>query len=307
MPSQLVRKLRIASRASALSLAQVEEVIAQLRARAEVEVLRIVSRGDVDLHTPLYAMEEKGIFERDVDSAVLEGRADLAVHSAKDVPNDVPKELVVGAIPRRRSPFDALVTPSGLSLRQLPSGAKIGTSSLRRISMLRRIRPDVEVVPIRGNLDTRLGKLGGQLDALVVAEAGLDRLGYTGARSRLPLEDFVPAAGQGALMVMSRSDDREVLELLSTIDDPGSRAEVMAEKSFVEAIGAGCRAPVGVLARVRDGELAMAAGVVPPDGSTMIMVSSSGPLPGGNAVADLANEFRRAGGLDAMNGWRGLY
>ena len=302
-----VRKLRIASRASTLSLAQVEEVVARLRTRAEVEVLRIVSRGDADLHTPLYAMEEKGVFERDVDSAVLEGRADLAVHSAKDVPTDVPKDLVVGAIPRRRSPFDAFVAPGGLSLRELPSGSRIGTSSLRRISMLRRIRPDVEVVPIRGNLDTRLGKLGERLDALIVAEAGLDRLGYAGPWSRLPPEDFVPAAGQGALVVMSRSDDQEVLELLSMIDDPVSRAEVMSEKSFVEAIGAGCRAPVGVLARVRDGELTMLAGVVPPDGSTMITASSSGPLHGGSAVADLVKGFTRAGGLDAMDEWRGRY
>lgn len=306
-PAPPVRRLRIATRASALSLAQVEEVVARLRGYAEVEIVKVVSRGDVDLHTPLYAMKEKGVFERDVDLAVLEGRADLAVHSAKDVPTEVPMELAVAAVPPRRSPFDALVAPGGAPLDRLPSGSRVGTSSLRRISMLRRARPDLEIVPLRGNLDTRLSRLGRDLDALVVAEAGLERLGYGGAWTRLPLEDFVPAAGQGAIMVMARSDDREVLDLLSAVDDPASRAEVLAEKSFVRAVGAGCRAPVGVLARAEGGELRMVAGIVPPDSSRMIVVSSSGPLPGEGTVAELVEEFRRAGGMDALEMWRDRY
>ncbi|MGC9116810.1 MAG: hydroxymethylbilane synthase [Conexivisphaera sp.] len=298
-----MRVLRIASRSSALSLAQVDEVVAPLRAYASVEVLKVLSRGDVDLRTPLYAMEEKGVFERDVDAAVLRGEADAAVHSAKDVPTDIPPGLVLAAVPRRRSPYDALVAPGGAALSDLPPGSRVGTSSLRRISMLRRVRPDLEVLPIRGNLDTRLGALGGRVDALVVAEAGLERIGFRGAWRRLPPEDFVPAAGQGALMVLAREGDSEVIDLLSRVDDPVSRAEVQAEKSFVSAIGAGCRAPVGVLARVQGSTLAMVAAVVPPEGSGMVLVRASGNL-GDDVVGELVDAFRSAGGPEAMRGWR---
>lgn len=267
-----------------------------------MELVVVRSRGDVDLRTPLYEMREKGVFEREVDAAVLEGRADLAVHSAKDVPTEIPPGLVVAAIPPRRSPFDALVSRSGLGLADLPRGSRVGTSSLRRIGMLRRARPDLEVVPLRGNVDTRLRRLGEDLDAVVLAEAGLERLGFAGRWERLPLDQFVPAAGQGALMVTAREDDREVLELLSYVDDPASRAEVMAEKEFVAAIGAGCRAPVGVLARASGNELEMVAAVVPPDGSRIIYARSRGPP--GDAVRRLVEEFRRSGGLDAMGAWR---
>lgn len=298
-----MRKLRVASRASALSLIQVEEAMAPLMGSVQVEVLRIVSRGDADLSTPLYAMEDRGVFEKEVDMAVLRGDADAAVHSAKDVPNDIPRGLVLAAVPRRRSPFDAFVASGGLPLRRLPPGSRVGTSSLRRISMLRRVRPDVEAVPLRGNLDTRLGGLGGRADALIVAEAGLERLGYAGPWHRLEPEDFVPAAGQGALMVLVREDDREALGALSAIDDPQSRAELLAEKSFVDIIGAGCRAPVGVLARMQGSQLSMTAGVVSPDGSRMITASASSP-PGERPAEALAEAFEAAGGLEAMDYWR---
>jgi hydroxymethylbilane synthase len=301
-----VRAIRLASRASALSLAQVEEVAAPLRsAGLSVEVVRVTSRGDADLRTPLYAMREKGVFEREVDAAVLRGDADAAVHSAKDVPTDLPPGLVVAAVPRRLSPYDAIVAPGGAGLGALPRGARVGTSSLRRISMLRRLRPDLEVVPMRGNLDTRLRAVGSSVDAIISAEAGLERLGLAGGWRRLPPEEFVPAAGQGALLVLAREGDAGVLGALAPLDDRGSRAEVLAERDFLGAVGAGCRAPVGVLARASGRELSMIAGVVPPDGSRLILARASGPIDSASEVAmRLVGEFEAAGGAEAMRDWR---
>ena len=280
------RRLRIGTRGSRLALRQATWVAERLRrsvAGLEVELVPVTTGGDrasalweqrTRLTAPggaedarrLEADPERaaaaGAFVRELEQALLDGRCDLAVHSLKDVPTRLPDGLVLGAFPVREDPRDAIVLPAGwardeaptdaatAALERLPAGGRVGTSSLRRLLQLRALRPDLEGVVVRGNVDTRLARLdAGRADALVLAGAGLVRMGL-GHRidAWLPPELMVPAPGQGALAVECRGDDREVLGLLEAIDDPAVRAQVAAERAFLAVSGAGCRWPVGALA-----------------------------------------------------------
>jgi len=263
------RALRIATRGSALALAQTEIATALLRrAHVDTEVLVVHSSGDRAPAVPAALMEGQGWFTAELEQALLDGRADAAVHSAKDLPTELAGGLAVIAYLPRGDARDALVTRDGAGLDGLRSGATVGTSSPRREAFLRALRPDLVAVPMRGNVDTRLGKLdAGEVDALLLAAAGLDRLGR-GDRitERLDPHRFVPAPAQGVIAVEARIGSTAE-RAVEPLDDAVSRACVRAEREVLRRLGAGCRLPLGAWARVEDGRLVLVAALAAADGS----------------------------------------
>jgi hydroxymethylbilane synthase len=270
-------KLRLGARGSALSLAQARLVAASLKGRAEVEIVTIATTGD-RLSAAGSPIEWKGDFTRELDDALLDGRIALAVHSLKDVPSRIPDGIVLAAVPPREDPSDVLISREGRPFAALPPGARLGTSSPRRRAQLLAARPDLEVLEARGNVDTRLSRLAeGRFDAIVLARAGLARLGRLAEVSEvLPASLLLPAIGQGALAVFARGDDAGLLSLLVSLDDPASRREVEAERSLLATLEAGCRAPVAGLARVRGESLAISAAVFSSNGATALREESTG-------------------------------
>ena len=276
-PSRLV----IASRESRLALWQAEHIRARLMRcypGCEVEILGMTTRGDRILDKPLAQIGGKGLFVKELELALQEGRADLAVHSLKDVPMEMPSGFAVAAIATREDPCDALVSSRFASLDTLPAGAVVGTSSLRREAILRSHYPQLKIASLRGNLDTRLRKLDeGQFDAIILASAGLQRLGLAERiRQRLPFEVFLPAPGQGALAIETVADRPELRAWLSVLDDPSTHACVAAERAFSRALGGSCRVPLGALATIEPsvgGEAArlrLRGFVATPDGRQML-------------------------------------
>ncbi len=257
-------RLRLATRGSRLALAQSELVAGALRAShpgIEIELVRVRTEGDIDRSSPLTEIGGRGVFVRAVEQALLDRRAELAVHSLKDVPTAALEELTLAAILPRGDARDVLVASGGRRLAELPAGARVGSGSRRRALLLRALRPDIEVAPIRGNVDTRLGKVeSGEYDAVVLAAAGLARLGRLGEATQLfePME-FLPSPGQGALAVQCRSDDAATRELLAGSDDAPTRAAVEAERGVLAELGSGCSVPVGAYAQFADGLLALRA------------------------------------------------
>jgi len=254
-----VTRLRLATRGSRLALAQSELVAAALRSHdpsLEVEFVEIRTEGDADRSTPLSRLGGRGVFVRAVEQALLEERADIAMHSLKDVPTTPVEGLTLGAILERGDPRDALAGSEGRRLAQLPAGARVGTSSTRRRLLLHALRPDLAISEIRGNVDTRLGKVAdGEYDAVLVAAAGLDRLGRLGEATQLfEATEFLPSPGQGAIAVECRADDGPTLALLRAVDHARTRAAVEAERGFLAELGSGCTLPVGAYAQV-DGDL----------------------------------------------------
>jgi hydroxymethylbilane synthase len=244
-----MRKLVAGSRGSKLALVQTEYMIGKLGIEADIK--RITTRGDKILDVALSKVGGKGLFTKEIDDALLNGSIDFAVHSFKDLPTDIPEGITVAAIPSRESPKDALVGNFD-SFESLPEGARVGTSSLRRRVQAEGIRPDVEVLDLRGNLDTRVRKLSeGQYDTIIVAEAGLKRLGYDDYHTLEP-RIFIPAACQGALAVTAREGDSEVLDTLKTLDDATTRSSCMAERRFLADIEGGCQIPAGIYTEIDD-------------------------------------------------------
>jgi hydroxymethylbilane synthase len=273
-------KLRLGSRGSRLALVQTSWVADALRRLgAEVELLPIKTSGDRLAEVALADFGGKALFVKEIEEALLEGRVDLGVHSLKDMPAVLPPGLALAAYPAREDPRDALLSPSGGAIGELPQGARVGTSSLRRRVLLLNQRPDLTIEPIRGNVETRLAKLeSGRYDALVMAQAGLNRLGVAPPHARpLSVEEFVPAVGQGILAVEVRQADREMLELLLRLDDTRTRMEAQAERSFLAALGAGCHTPVAGHCRHERGELRMSGLVASLDGATILRAEASGP------------------------------
>ncbi|HYN72581.1 MAG TPA: hydroxymethylbilane synthase [Nakamurella sp.] len=278
------RVLTVGTRGSALALAQsgaVATILAET-AGAVSDLVRIKTEGDVNAG-PLASIGGTGIFVTALRSALLEGRVDVIVHSYKDLPTAPADGLTIGAVPAREDPADALCARDGLTLDQLPPGARVGTGSPRRAAQLLRRRPDLLVEPIRGNVDTRLRMVGdGRVDAVVLAVSGLARLGRTVAiTQRLGPDIMLPAAAQGALAVECRSADRDTAWYagsLSALDSAPTRAAVTAERSLLAALEAGCIAPVGAQALVRDGALILDAVVLAVDGSDEIRARTTGPV-----------------------------
>jgi hydroxymethylbilane synthase len=271
-------RLRIGGRGSPLSLAQLELVAASLAGKAEVEIVAITTTGD-RLSRGESAMTGKDLFTREVDEAVLHGRVDLAVHSLKDLPSELPAGLEIAAVPRREDPSDVLVSRGGAPLLALPRGARVGSSSPRRRAQLLAARPDLEVVAARGNVDTRLRRLReGRWDAIVLARAGLARLGRLEEVSEvIPHSVMLPAIGQGALAIVARRDAPEVRALLSQLDHPPSHREVTPDRALHSLLEAGCRAPVAGLARHLDGRLRLEGAAFDADGTTVLREDAEGP------------------------------
>jgi hydroxymethylbilane synthase len=266
--------LRIGTRGSTLALWQANWVSDRLSERgSKCEIVTIASRADQQPDVSLGSLGVQGVFTKELQKALLDGRIDVAVHSLKDLPTEEIKGLTLAAVPDRESPLDALVSRGGQPLFELPKGAKIGTGSLRRRCQLLHLRSDLQMLDIRGNIDTRLRKLReGEYDGLILAEAGLKRLGLASEISHvLPVEIMLPAVGQGALGLESRANDQRTRETLEQINDFESRQSVLAERNLLDRLRGGCLAPVGAWARIEsDGRLRITACVLSGDGSKRI-------------------------------------
>ena len=273
-----MKLLRIATRGSALALWQanhIRERLAQLHG-IESELIRIRTSGDKFQGASVAQVSEqagtKGIFIKELEEALLAGTADLAVHSMKDVPTENPAGLVFPAITKREDVRDCLISRDGAKLKDLASGARVGTSSLRRQAQLRHHRPDLELLDLRGNVDTRLKKLSaGEFDAIVLATAGMNRLGVSDKITQiLPPEIMLPAVGQGALGIETRAEDHETLRLVAALDDPESHEAVTAERALLRELEGGCQIPLGAWARRENGELRLEACVFSADGKEFV-------------------------------------
>ena len=299
-------RLRIATRTSALALWQANfmaEQIRQLPDAPDVELVRIVTTGDQNQTDALRQFGGTGVFTREVQKAVLDQRADIAVHSLKDLPTESAEGLVLGCVPVRAPRFDALLLPTGAptitALTELPEGARIGTGSPRRQAQLRYLRPDLQLEEIRGNVDTRLRKLDeGQYDAIVLAEAGLRRLGLQ-TRISLLLEPPVlfPAVGQGALGIECRTDDVVTQGLLQKLSCSITLAEVRAERSLLRALRAGCHAPLGAWCRIEGGQLTLTGVLLSQDGTSRLEETGTGDVDAAEQVGLMvADQLLSAGG-----------
>ena len=291
---------RLGTRGSLLALTQSKWVAAALETnggpRVEVEVIRTV--GDERLDQPLHEISGQGLFTRELDEALLSERVQLAVHSLKDLPTVLREGLCVAATPRRVDPRDVLVGPEGkqTTLASLKKDAVVGTSSLRRVALLQAFRRDVTPRTIRGNVDTRLRKLDeGEFDAIILAAAGLTRLGLARRASEwLERTSWLPAPGQGALAIVTRIDDAETRQFVEALNDPQSFAAVSAERTFLEALGGGCQVPIGALGIPYDEKLRLWGLVASPDGRRVVRGDLGGDLADpqalGQALADLLRE-----------------
>lgn len=265
------RKVTIGTRGSQLALTQANWVASQLRSAhpgLEVELQIIKTKGDKILDVPLAKVGGKGLFVKEIEDALLDGRADLAVHSMKDVPTELPPNLFIACVPEREDVRDALISRAGAGLNDLPSGAIVGTSSLRRRSQLLHARPDLNVVSIRGNLDTRIKKLETEnLDAIIVAAAGLRRMGLENQATQfIPTDIMVPAIGQGALGIEARQDDSETLVLLKVLHHPPTAVCVAAERAFLATMEGGCQVPLAALCTLSGDRVDVSGLVADPDG-----------------------------------------
>jgi hydroxymethylbilane synthase len=275
-------RLRIGSRGSQLALWQANHIAAQLRGQNhQVEIEIIHTTGDKIIDVPLAKVGAKGMFTKEIEEALAAGRVDLAVHSLKDLPTELSAEFEIAAIPPREDPRDAFCSVRYSSLQELPQGARVGTSSLRREAQLKALRPDLMVHPLRGNVDTRLRKLeGGDYDAVILACAGLRRLGKAGAvRQVMDIEVMCPAAGQGALAIEVRAGDSTVRDALAFLDEVAAHAETDCERALLQKMGGGCQVPIGANAKLAEGMLHLEAVVASPDGKSVLRESLSGAEP----------------------------
>jgi hydroxymethylbilane synthase len=304
-----MKTIRVGTRGSRLAIAQTEIALAALRKaypRVRFEVITISTKGDIDKR-PLFTMDEKGIFEKEVNEAVRQGAVDFAVHSLKDIPSDLSDDLSVACIPKRASPNDVLVNDNGQKLKELAPGSVVGTSSLRRAVQLTRARPDLNVRPIRGNVETRVKKvINGEYDAVVLAEAGLTRIGMKDVIiERFSIRDFVPAPGQGAIAILCRRRDKALAGMLRQIEDPHSRIEVLAERALIRKIEGGCRFPLGAVAITNDDKITLYASVFSADGKQNIRIKKVGRAREaeklGSKVADM---LVKQGTMDLSEDWR---
>lgn len=273
-------RIRIATRKSPLARAQTDLVIERLRAaRPEVEpvIVPITTRGDADLVTSIDLLGERGVFTRTVQAALLDGHTDLAVHSYKDMPTDPVPGLTVVAVPERADPRDALVAGSYRSLEDLPSRAAVGTSSARRAAQVRAVRDDLETVPLRGNVGTRVSKVErGEVTAAILALAGLERTGLTAAISAtLEPPEFLPAPAQGALAVEVSEARSDITDFVAVIDDSVARATTTAERAFLHELRGGCSLPASALARVEGARLTLDAGIFGPGSPPLVRLSGA--------------------------------
>ena len=296
----------IGTRSSKLALWQADYVEAKLRERyPELHVVqkRMTTKGDRVLDAPLAKIGGKGLFTKELEQAMLAGEIDLAVHSLKDMPTELPEGLVLAAVTERFDPGDAVVSPRYRTLANLPQGAKVGTSSLRRRAQLLAKRPDLEIVSLRGNVNTRLKKLEEEnFDAIILAVAGLKRLGFHDRITEvLPREICLPAVGQGALAIEARADDEATLSLSAFLDDTATRAAARAERAFLARVEGGCQVPVGVYAEAADEALEMEAVIASIDGERLYRKKKAGSALDAEKIGRaLAEELLAMGGKEIL-------
>jgi hydroxymethylbilane synthase len=300
-------RLRIGSRGSQLALWQANHVSALLRERGhEVELEIIKTTGDKITDVALAKVGTKGMFTKEIEEALAEGCIDLAVHSLKDLPTELSPGFEIAAVTTRENPRDVFCSPKYGSIEELPRAARVGTSSLRRQAQLKAVRRDLDIHPLRGNVDTRLRKLeDGEYDAIILAAAGLNRLGKTQlVRQVIPAEVMCPAAGQGALGIEIRAGDSVTRQHLAFMDDAASRATTTCERALLNKLGGGCQVPIGAFAEVRNERLHLEAIVADPDGSKVLRESRDGtdPVQLGESVGETL--LRRGGDaiLEAVYG-----
>ena len=275
-------RLRIGSRGSQLALWQANHVSGLLRERGhEVEIEVIKTTGDKITEVALAQVGTKGMFTKEIEEALAEGRVDLAVDSLKDLPTELASTFTLAAVMKRQDPRDAFLSLRYERFTALPQGARVGTSSLRRQAQIKSVRPDLNIFPLRGNVDTRLRKLeSGEFDAIILAAAGLNRLGRTErVREVLPLDVLCPAVGQGALGIEARADDTATLQELAVLDDRAARRATAAERELLRTLGGGCQVPIGAYAEAVDGALRLTAVVAQPDGSEVLRDQQTGNDP----------------------------
>ena len=302
-----LRRLLVGSRRSPLSTAQTEEVLASLRASSpgvEFAVVPITTGGDRNKDAPLLSLG-RGTFVKEIEQALLDGRIDFAVHSAKDLPPDLPDGLTLAAIGERKDPRDVLVDKWRLPLAELPAGARIGTSSPRRTAQIKAQRPDIEVRQIRGNVGTRLEKARGHdYDGVVLAAAGLLRLGKEAEiMEYLSPETYTPEVGQGMLAVEARSGDHAIVSILAAADHPDSRTAFRAERAFLQEIGGGCKVPVTAYARLDSGGLLIDTMAALPDGSRVYRAHSVEDAEDPEAAGRRAAQALRETGASEIMDW----
>lgn len=299
-----MKPLRIGTRGSALALWQARSIAKALHSLtgAEPELIIIKTTGDKFQQASFSQIGGKGVFIKELEDALLEDRVDLAVHSMKDVPTELPPGLTIAAIGKREDVRDALLSTNGAKLASLSQGARVGTSSLRRQSQLLYARRDLQMLELRGNVDTRIAKLKrGDYDAIVLAKAGLDRLGLSDNISEvLPHEVSLPAAGQGAIGIEARANDAETLRVLAKLEDADTRCAVTAERAALAGLGGGCQVPIGAWGRIENGKLLLDVAVLSPDGTQRLSERDSGSPLEAEAIGNRVARRLRASGAAAL-------
>ena len=301
------QQIKIGTRGSLLATTQstwVKNQIESQHPQTTVELVKIVTKGDKILDVPLAKVGGKGLFVKEIEEALLRKDVDLAVHSMKDVPSELPDELHLGIIPLRENPFDAFISNTCSSLNELPQGAKVGTSSLRRRAQLAAIRPDLNIEDLRGNLDTRLRKLDeGQYEAIILAAAGLNRLGMSNRTTGYFTSiEMLPAVGQGALGIELRKEDAELLAGLAFLNDDKTTVAVTAERSFLIRLEGGCQVPIGAFAEVNGDQVTLTGLVASVDGTEVIKRSMSGATNEAQALGlQLAEQLLDLGGREILD------
>ena len=301
-------KYIVGARGSQLSVAQTNWVISELKkanSDCDYEIKPITTKGDTDTR-PLFVIDQKGIFEKEIDRAVAQKEVDFAVHSLKDVPSELDENLTLASIPKREAVNDVFISSDGSTLDDIKEGSVIGTSSLRRAVQVSRKRPDVIVKPIRGNIETRIKKVSGEnYDAIVLAQAGISRLGVDVKYTLLSIDDFSPSPGQGAIAIVARADDTETISMLKKIEDSDSRLEIEAERSLSDYVDSGCRFPLGAYAKSNGLEMSLSVSAFSVDGKQSLQVDKTGKKDDPKSLGKSVGEELRAKGVNdlALN-WR---
>lgn len=302
-----MNKIRLGTRGSQLALWQANKVAAMIGERypgTEVELIKIKTTGDKILDSPLAKIGDKGLFVKEIETALLNGEIDFAVHSAKDMPTEIPDGLVLAAYLKRDDPSDALISANGEALDELREGAVIGTSSLRRRAQLLAYRPDLRFVDLRGNVDTRLRKLRDEnLDAILLSGAGLTRLGLGDKiTERIPASIIIPAVGQGLIVIEARASDARVLTFFDFINDRDTALCVIAERAFSDRIGGGCQVPMGAYAVLDGDTMRLIAAVASLDGDRVLKAEIDGPADEGIALGkELAGRMIESGAGEILD------
>jgi hydroxymethylbilane synthase len=307
--------LKVGTRGSKLALIQTEAVLREIKAKHSnlgFQVNIIKTLGDKERGKPLFTIDSKGIFEKEIDQAIEKGEVDLAVHSLKDVPtvDSSDRKTTIAAIPKRASPHDVLISKGKVPLNALPKGAVIGTGSLRRLAQVKFLRSDLEVQPIRGNVDTRIRKVKkGEFDGAIVAEAGLERMGLEKEiAERFALDRFPSAAGQGALAIVTRKDNEAIIALMQAVNHTPTRAEVTAERSLVLQLEGGCRVPIGAVGRANGSALSLQGCIFSLNGQKKLAASAEGKLNESQELGKLvAQSLLKQGAKEFEKEWREKY